>query len=69
MVVIILDTNAFYWYYGRDLLEMSSAAKINVTALKRFLDGTERKALSSTSYQEVIVHFRNDPPPKNQGPC
>ena len=56
-----LDTNALYWYIGRDKMGDLSSAKVDDVALRNFLDAREDKALASSAYVEAMVKFRNHP--------
>ena len=60
--MICLDANAFYWYYGRERLHLTpSVPKIDVIALRSWLDGREDKCIPTSVMLEMIVHFRNHP--------
>ena len=56
-----LDTNALYWYIGREKLEVGSDAKVDWNLLRSFLDNREDKALASSAYVEAMARFRNKP--------
>ena len=56
-----LDTNALYWYIGREKLGEKSDAKVNVEALASFLDNRVDKSLASSAFVEAMVKFRNKP--------
>ena len=60
--MIGLDANAFYWYYGRDKLNMSdSVPKLDVVNLKKFLNNCEDKCITASALIEIFVHFRDTP--------
>lgn len=51
-----LDTNALYWYMGRDKIGDSSCAKVDEHALRSFLDKRiDDKVLASSAYIEAMV--------------
>ena len=54
-----LDTNALYWYFGRDSLGMHTQDNIDVTKLQQFLNSHTDKALSASAFIEAVVHFRD----------
>jgi len=56
-----LDTNALYWYVGRDELGISATAKVDRDGLTAFLDKRFDKALAASAYVEALVKFRNNP--------
>ena len=58
--MIFLDANAFYSYYGRRKLEMTSSP-VDETALRCFLDNREKKSLPTSVFMEIITHFREAP--------
>jgi len=59
---VIIDTNIFYEYYGREKLIGNTSANINLSRLNRILDAPMNKVvLSSVSVVEIIVRFRKDP--------
>ncbi|WP_029324718.1 hypothetical protein [Butyrivibrio sp. AE3004] len=57
----VLDTNALYWYVGRENLGDNSNANVDVKKFCSFLDGRTDKSLASSSYVEALVRFRNNP--------
>lgn len=61
-IMLCLDANAFYWYYGRDKLPLPpSVPKFDVSAMKNFLDARSDKSLAASAYMEMLVHFRDKP--------
>lgn len=58
--MIFLDANAFYSYFGRGSLGMTSSP-VDEVALKHYLDGRDDKSLPTSVFIEVVTHFRNDP--------
>lgn len=59
--MIFLDANVFYWYYGRDRLELSTSDdKIDVKKLCQYLDVKKDKAMPTSVFMEIFVHFRSD---------
>ena len=59
--MIILDTNAFYWYVGRDKLGIPSTAPVDVNKLCFCLDNRYDKGLAVSSLVEALVHFQQEP--------
>ncbi len=60
--MVYLDANAFYWYYGREkLLLTSSTPIIDVGHLRIFLDCRKDKAITASALIEIIVHHRDNP--------
>ena len=57
--MIFLDANAFYSYYGRKRLKMTST-QVDGTKLRIFLDNTIEKSIAATAFVECMVHFRFD---------
>ena len=55
-----LDTNALYFYIGREHLGEKSNAKVDVESLRTFLDNKDDKALAASAYIEAMVKFRNN---------
>ena len=55
-----LDTNALYWYVGRDKLGIPSKANVDRNLLVSFLDSREDKVLSASAYVEALVKLRNN---------
>lgn len=55
-----LDTNALYWYLGRDDLGMPTNDSIDASKLQRFLNSHSDKALPASAFIEAVVHFRNE---------
>lgn len=60
-MIYFLDTNALYWYYGREKLNMLSTDTVNVVKLRQVLDETPNKALALSAFIEAIVRFRKKP--------
>lgn len=58
--MIFLDANAFYSYYGRSSLGMTSSP-VDEEALRQYLDGKNNKSLPTSVFIEIVTHFRNDP--------
>lgn len=56
-----LDTNALYFYIGREQLGEHSDANVNCELLRLFLDNRTDKALASSAYIEALVKFRDKP--------
>lgn len=56
-----LDANAWYWYYGRASLGMSSTANVDEQKLITELNRIERKSIPTSVYIEVVTHFRDNP--------
>ncbi len=57
--MLFLDANAFYSYYGRSRLGMSSSP-VNETALCHFLDSHNEKSLPTSVFMEIVTHYRDD---------
>lgn len=55
-----LDTNALYFYIGREQLGEKSNAKVDIESLRAFLDNKDDKALAASAYVEALVKFRNN---------
>lgn len=55
-----LDANAFYSYYGRSKIGMSSAP-VNESALISLLDRHQKKGLPTSVFIEIVTHFRDNP--------
>lgn len=55
-----LDANAFYSYFGRRKLEMTSSP-VDENVLTAYLDRQNEKSLPTSVYIEIITHFRNNP--------
>ena len=58
--MIFLDANAFYSYYGRSKLGMTSEP-VDEKRLKKYLDQQSEKSLPTSVYIEIMTHFRNNP--------
>lgn len=58
--MLFLDANAFYLYYGRAKLGMTSSP-VDETALRHFLDNHHGKSLPTSVFMEIVTHFREDP--------
>ncbi len=54
-----LDANAFYSYFGRSNLEMTSSP-VDENALTGYLDRQKEKSLPTSVFIEIITHFRNN---------
>ena len=59
--MLFLDTNALFFYLGREKIGEHSCASVDIPKLKRFLDCRDDKVLATSSYIEAMVKFRNDP--------
>lgn len=59
--MLFLDANAFYWYFGREKLGLSSTAQINKTVLCNYLDSHDNKSIPFSVFLEIFTHFRNNP--------
>ena len=57
--MIFLDANAFYSYYGRSKLGMTSEP-VDEERLKKYLEQQSEKSPTSV-YIEIMTHFRNNP--------
>lgn len=57
----ILDTNALYFYIGREQIGENSDAKVDCESLRKALDRRDDKALASSAYVEAMVKYRNQP--------
>lgn len=55
-----LDTNALYWYFGRDELGMRTNDSVDASKLQQFLNSHADKALSASAFIEAVVHFRDE---------
>ncbi len=55
-----LDANAFYSYFGRSKLGMTSSP-VDENILTKYLDKQQDKRLPTSVYIEIITHFRNNP--------
>lgn len=55
-----LDANAFYSYFGRSKLAMTSSP-VDENVLTAYLDKQQEKSLPTSVYIEIITHFRNNP--------
>ena len=55
--MIFLDANAFYSYYGRSKLGMTSEP-VDEKRLKKYLDQQSEKSLPTSVYIEIMTHFR-----------
>ena len=55
-----LDANAFYSYYGRSTLGMTSEP-VDEERLKKYLEQQREKSLPTSVYIEIMTHFRNNP--------
>lgn len=62
-LMIFLDANAFYWYFGRENLFVKSTSipKHDVKKLNKYLDTIGDKYLPASVFMEIIVHFRDEP--------
>lgn len=58
--MIFLDANAFYSYYGRSKLGMTSEP-VDEERLKKYLEQQREKSLPTSVYIEIMTHFRNNP--------
>ena len=58
--MIFLDANAFYSYYGRSKLGMTSEP-VDEERLKKYLERQREKSLPTSVYIEIMTHFRNNP--------
>lgn len=56
-----LDANAWYWYFGRNELEMISSANVDENKLITELNRIEKKSIPTSVYIEVVTHFRDNP--------
>lgn len=56
-----LDANAWYWYFGRNELNMKSSAKVDENKLITELNRIEKKSIPISVYIEVVTHFRDNP--------
>lgn len=54
-----LDANAFYSYFGRSKLGMTSSP-VDENVLATYLDKQQEKSLPTSVYIEIITHFRNN---------
>ena len=60
--MIYLDANAFYWYFGRELLPLSKTnLEIDKEKLDNYLETQSDKCLPSSVFMEIIVNFRDHP--------
>ena len=57
--MIFLDANAFYSYFGRAKLNMTSSP-VDEVKLRKFLDARDDVNLPTSVFIEIVVHFRND---------
>jgi hypothetical protein len=55
-----LDANAFYSYFGRSKLAMTSSP-VDENELTAYLDRQKDKSLPTSVYIEIITHFRKSP--------
>lgn len=58
--MLFLDANAFYSYYGRSRLGMSSSP-VDEERLKKHLDSRNDKSIPTSVFIEVVTCFRNNP--------
>ena len=58
--MLFLDANAFYSYYGRSRLGMSSSP-VDEERLKKHLDSRNDKSIPTSVFIEVVTRFRNNP--------
>lgn len=58
--MIFLDANAFYSYFGRTRLGMSSSP-VDEKRLRKYLDVQKDKSLPTSVFIEIVTHFRNAP--------
>lgn len=56
--MIFLDANAFYSYFGRDRLGMTSTP-VDEAVLTKFLEQRNDKSIPTSVYVEIVTHFRN----------
>lgn len=58
--MIFLDANAFYSYFGRCKLNLSSSP-VDEKRLAEYLDRQNDKSLPTSVFIEIITHFRSNP--------
>lgn len=59
---LVLDTNAFYHYYGREKMGLSVNPKVNLMRFNTILSNQSNTiAISTITVSEFLVHFRDNP--------